>query len=64
MICYYTDAKGGHFTERYINADSSKHNLVDTAAHIAKLTAQSVIQGVTFPFYMPIKGLVNVLICC
>ena len=59
-ICYYTDAKGGDFTDRYINADSSKHNLVDTAAHIAKLTAQSVIQGVTFPLYMPIKGLVNV----
>ena len=57
--CYYTTASGGEFTNRYINADSSKHNLTDTAAHIAKLTAQSVVQGVTFPLYMPVKGLLN-----
>ena len=57
--CYYTVANGGDFTNRYINADSSKHNLVDTAAHIAKLTAQGAVQAVTFPLYMPIKGMIN-----
>ena len=59
--CYYTVANGGDFTNRYINADSSKHNLVDTVTHVAKLTAQGAVQAVTFPFYMPIKGLINVL---
>ena len=58
-ICYYTIANGGDFTRRYITADTSKHNLRPTAAHIAKLAGQSVIQGVTFPLYMPIKGLSN-----
>lgn len=58
--CYYT-AKGGDFTDRFINADSSKHNLQDTSAHLVKLTAQSVVQTVTFPIYMPIKGISNYL---
>ena len=58
-ICYYTVANGGDFTRRYITADSSKHNLKPTAAHVAKLASQSVIQGVTFPLYMPLKGLSN-----
>ena len=58
-ICYYTVANGGDFTRRYITADSSKHNLEDTVAHITKLASQSVIQGVTFPIYMPLKGLAN-----
>ena len=57
--CYYTNAYGGDFTSYYINADSSKHNLVDTAAHLTKLAVGSVVQTATFPFYMPIKGLVN-----
>ena len=55
----YSIAYGGDFTRRYITADSSKHNLRDTVAHLAKLTVQSVVQGVTFPLYMPIKGLAN-----
>ena len=55
----YSIAYGGDFTRRYITADSSKHNLRDTAAHLAKLTVQSIIQGVTFPLYMPIKGFAN-----
>ena len=54
--CYYT-AKGGDFTDHYINADSSMHNLQDTPAHLAKLTAQSVVQTLTFPVYMPVKGI-------
>ena len=58
--CYYT-AKGGDFTDRFINADSSMHNLQDTPTHLAKLTAQSVIQTLTFPIYMPVKGICNVL---
>ena len=58
-ICYYNVAYGGDFTRRYITADSSKHNLKDTAAHVVKIAGQSVIQGVTFPLYMPIKGLSN-----
>ena len=57
--CYYTVANGGDFTGRYITTDSSKHNLKASAAHIMKLTGQSVIQGATFPLYMPIKGLAN-----
>ena len=58
-ICYYTVAYGGDFTRRYITADSSKHNLKDTAGHVVRLAGQSVVQGVTFPLYMPIKGLSN-----
>ena len=58
-ICYYTIANGGDFTCRYITADSSTHNLKVTATHVAKVAGQSVIQGVTFPLYMPIKGLSN-----
>ena len=58
-ICYYTVANGGDFTSRYITADSSKHNLEDTIAHVTKLAGQSVVQGVTFPLYMPLKGLAN-----
>ena len=57
--CYYSVAHGGDFTRRYITADSSKHNLKDTAGHVVKLAGQSVIQGATFPLYMPIKGLSN-----
>ena len=57
--CCYTVAHGGDFTNQYIIADSSKHNLVDTTAHLAKLTVQSIVQGATFPLYMPIKGLTN-----
>ena len=60
QFCYYT-AKGGDFTDRFINADSSKHNLQDTSTHLAKLTAQSVVQTVTFPLYVPIKGISNML---
>jgi len=59
--CYYNVTYGGDFTRRYITADSSKHNLKPTAVHIAKLAGQSVIQGVTFPLYMPLKGLSNFL---
>ena len=55
----YSIAYGGDFTRRYITADSSKHNLRDTTAHLAKLAVQSVIQGATFPLYMPVKGLAN-----
>ena len=58
-VCYYTAAYGGDFTRRYITADSSKHNLTPTASHVVKLAGQSVVQGVTFPLYMPIKGLFN-----
>ena len=58
--CYYT-GKGGDFTDRFINADSSKHNLHDTSTHLAKLTAQSVVQTLTFPIYMPVKGICNIL---
>lgn len=50
---------GGIFTDHYIHSDSSTHNLNDTVEHIAKLTAQSVFQALTFPLYMPIKGLAN-----
>ena len=60
QFCYYT-AKGGDFTDWFINADSSKHNLQDTSTHLAKLTAQSVVQTVTFPLYMLIKGISNFL---
>ena len=56
--CCYT-VKGGDFTDHYINADSSMHNLQDTSAHLAKLTAQSVVQTLTFPIYMPVKGICN-----
>lgn len=56
--CYYV-AKGGDFTDRFINADSSKHNLQDTPTHLVKLSAQSVVQAVTFPIYMPVKGIFN-----
>ena len=58
-LCYYSLNYGGDFTRCYITADSSIHNLNDTVTHIAKLAAQSVIQGVTFPLYMPVKGLAN-----
>ena len=58
-LCYYSLHYGGDFTHRYITADSSKHNLNDTVTHIAKLAAQSVVQGITFPLYMPVKGLAN-----
>ena len=58
-VCYYTSANGGDFTHRYITEDSSKHNLKSTAAYVAKVASQSVIQGATFPLYMPIKGLFN-----
>ena len=58
-ICYYNVSNGGDFTSRYITADSSRHNLRVTAAHVAKVAGQGVIQGVTFPLYMPIKGLSN-----
>ena len=58
-LCYYSINYGGDFTRRYITADSSKHNLKDTATHLAKLAVQSVVQGVTFPLYMPLKGLAN-----
>ena len=58
-ICYYTVANGGDFTRCYITADTSKHNLEDTVAHVTKLAGLSVVQGVTFPLYMPIKGLAN-----
>ena len=58
-LCYYSLNYGGDFTRRYITADSSKHNLKDTATHIVKLAAQSVIQGATLPLYMPVKGLSN-----
>ena len=58
-ICCYTVAKGGDFTNWYINADSSRHNLKDTAAHVAKVAAQGVIQAAFFPIYMPVKGLTN-----
>ena len=58
-VCYYTATHGGDFTHRYITADSSKHNLKPTATHVAKLASQSVVQGVTFPLYMPVKGLFN-----
>ena len=55
-----TDTKtGGTFTDHFINSDSSTHNLIDTAEHVAKLTAQSIFQALTFPLYMPIKGLAN-----
>ena len=57
--CHYSISYGGDFTRRYITADSSKHNLRDTATHLIKLTAQSLFQGVTFPLYMPIKGFAN-----
>ena len=60
QLCYYT-AKGGDFTDRFINADSSMHNLQDTPTHLAKLTAQSVVQALTFPIYMPVKGICNIL---
>jgi len=56
---YYNVAYGGDFSCRYITADSSKHNLKPTAVNIAKLAGQSIIQGVTFPLYMPLKGLSN-----
>lgn len=58
-ICYYTVANGGDFTRRYITADSSKHNLVDTGSHLAKLAGQSIFQTLTFPLYMPLKGAAN-----
>ena len=51
--------KGGTFTDHFINSDSSTHNLNDTAEHIAKLSAQSIFQALTFPLYMPIKGMAN-----
>ena len=57
--CYYTVTYGGEFTCRYITADSSKHNVENTKSHIATLTGQSVVQAVTFPLYMPLKGLSN-----
>ena len=61
--CYYTADNGGEFTYRYINADTSRHNLSDTGAHVAKVAAQMIVfQGITFPFYMPIKGISNYLI--
>ena len=50
---------GGIFTDHYINSDSSTHNLRDTVEHVAKLSVQSIFQAITFPFYMPIKGIVN-----
>ena len=55
-----TDSKiGGTFTDHFINSDSSTHNLNDTVEHIAKLSAQSIFQALTFPLYMPIKGVAN-----
>jgi len=55
-----TDSKtGGTFTDHFIHSDSSTHNLQDTVKHVAKLTAQSVFQALTFPLYMPIKGIAN-----
>ena len=56
-----TDSKiGGTFTDHYIHSDSSTHNLKDTVEHVAKLSFQSVFQMLTFPLYMPIKGIANV----
>ena len=61
--CCYTVAHGGDFTNQYIIADSSKHNLVDTTAHLAKLTVQSIVQGATFPSLHANKG-INQLFWC
>ena len=58
-ICYYSAANGGDFTHRYITADSNMHDLKVTATHVTKVAAQSAFQFITFPFYMPIKGLAN-----
>ena len=55
----YDSKTGGIFTDHYIHSDSSTHNLDDTTEHRIKLTAQSAFQVLTFPFYMPVKGIFN-----